>query len=142
MFESLKKGLFQKRDGLDDHGPSTHFDSTRNQGLTPLELAQLVLSDVVRRNAIPSNWLEVESWEVALRPNLKQIHIQLVMQRWSDQLLHYSAALQQQFLAGLDYFEPAVDHANYVVSWRFSETCEMPSALVPEGISWHVASHR
>jgi hypothetical protein len=142
MFEALKKGLLPKIGRIVDDEPSTNFDTTRHESLSRPELAQLVLSDTVRRNGIPKDWLEVECFEVVLRPGLKQTHLQLVMQRWSDHLLHYSAALQQQFLAGLDHFEPGVDHSVYIVSWRFASACVMPSALIPEGVAWHVSAHR
>jgi hypothetical protein len=105
-------------------------------------VAQLVLSDTVRRNGIPTDWLHVECHEVAIRPGLSKTHVHLVMQRWSDQLLHYCAAVQQQFVAGLDNFEPDVDHSEFVISWRFASDCVMPSALIPEGVAWHVAAHR
>jgi hypothetical protein len=142
MFEALKKGLMPKIGRVVDNEPSTNFDTTRNESLSRPELAQLVLSDTVHRNGIPRDWLEVECFEVVLRPGLKQTHLHLVMQRWSDQLLHYSAALQQQYLAGLDHFEPGVDHSFYIVSWRFASTCVMPSALIPDGVAWHVSAHR
>ena len=142
MFESLKKGLLPKIGKIGDNGPSTNYDTTRHESLDTLELAQLVLSDTVRRNGIPKDWLAVECLDVVLRPGVKQTHVQLVMQRWSDQLLRYSAALQQQFLAGLDHFEPGVDHSTYIVSWRFASACVMPSALIPEGVTWHVSAQR
>jgi hypothetical protein len=142
MFESLKKGLLPRLGNIDDNGPSTSFDTTRHERLDTLELTQLVLSDTLRRNEIPKDWLTVECLEVELRPGLTQTHVQLVMQRWSDQLLHYCAAIQQQFLAGLDHFEPSVDHSGYIVSWRFANSCVMPSALIPEGVAWHVSAHR
>lgn len=140
MFDFFKKATMSGADGLDSEGSSTHFHSTRREGLQPLELANLVLSDTVYRNGIPKGWLRVEC--LALDPQLesKEIHVQLVMQRWSDQLLRYSAALQQQFLAGLDHFEPGVNHSQFVVSWRFADTCAMPSPHIPEGVSWYVAA--
>lgn len=142
MFESFKKGLLPKQDRVDEAGPSTSFDTTRHDRLGTLELARLALSDMVSRNGIPKDWLEVECYEGNLRPGLRQMHLHIVMQRWSDHLQHYSAALQQQFIAGLDHFEPGVDHSTYIVSWRFSKACVMPSALIPEGVAWHVSAHR
>jgi hypothetical protein len=62
------------------------------------------------------------------------------MQRWRAQLLHYGAALQPQFIAGLDHFEPDIDHSSFVVSWRFSSACVITSALIPEGVNWYVSA--
>jgi len=140
MFDFFKKVTKSSADDLSGKGASTHFHSTRREGLQPLELANLVLSDTVNRNGIPKGWLQVEF--LTLDPQLEgvEVHLQLVMRRWSEQLLRYSAALQQQFLAGLDHFEPNVDHSNFVISWRFEEGCAMPSALIPEGVAWYVSA--
>jgi hypothetical protein len=140
MFESFKKGLFATPGGIADKGPSTYIDTTRHESLNTMELAQLVLVDLVSRNRIPKDWLQVECFDVDLRPGFKRTCLQLVMQRWSAQLLHYSAALQLQFIAGLDHFEPGIDHSSYVVSWRFSSACVMPSPFIPEGVAWHVSA--
>jgi hypothetical protein len=142
MFDFLKKGMTLKRQSDGNEESPTHFHSTRNENMSTEELAQLVLLDTVNRNGIPRDWLRVECLEVTHRSGLKQTQLQLVMRRWSDQLLHYSAALQQQFLAGLDHFEPGVDHSSFAVSWYFAKDCAMPSALIPEDVAWHVSSHR
>jgi len=140
MFDFFRKDPAVRQDAGDSESPSTQFHSTRREALHPLELAKLVLSDTVQRNGIPKGWLQVECLDVAPQPDTKETHLQLVIQRWSDQLLRFSAALQQQFLAGLDHFEPNVDHSNYVVSWRFSPDCAMPTPLIPEGVAWYVSA--
>ena len=142
MFGFLKKDSPLKPEVYDETRVRTHFDSTHRQSLSTLELARLTLSDTMQRNGIPKDWIRVECFEVAHRPGLKETHMQLFIERWSEQLLHYSAALQQQFVAGLNHFEPGVDHSNIVISWRFAADCAMPSALIPEGIAWHVSAHR
>jgi hypothetical protein len=139
MFDFFKKGPAPSN--AVDAGGSTHFHSTQRESVHTLELAKVVLADTLKRNGIPKGWVQVECLDIVLRPGLKGTQLQLVMQRWSEQLLHYSAALQLQFLAGLDHFEPGVDHSGYTVSWRFSNTCVMPSALIPEGVAWYVSSH-
>jgi hypothetical protein len=63
------------------------------------------------------------------------------MNRWSEQLLRYSAAFQQQFLDKLSHFDPSIDHSQHIVSWRFSDSCELPSAVIPYGVAWHVSNH-
>ena len=140
MFDFFKKATLSSADSLDGAGASTHFHSTRREGLQPLELANLVLSDTVNRNGIPKGWLQVECLDIDPQLETQEIHLQLVMRRWSEQLLRYSAALQQQFIAGLDHFEPNVDHSHFVVSWRFAQDCALPSALIPECVAWYVAA--
>jgi hypothetical protein len=141
MFSFFKSESVSKHKGDAEAQPSTHFHSTRSDSPNTLELARLVLSDTMRRNRIPKDWLRVECFDVVHRPGLKETHLQLVMQRWSEQLVHYSAAIQQQLVAGLDHFDPTIDHSGYVFSWRYNAGCALPSALIPEGVAWHVSAH-
>jgi hypothetical protein len=140
MFGFLKKEPPAQHEADVQAGTSTHFHSTRRDSLNTQELANLALSDMLRRNSIPKDWLRVECFDVVHRPNFIETHLQLVIQRWSERLLHYSAALQQQFEAGLNHFDPDGDHSRYIVSWRYAANCEMPSALIPEGVAWHVSA--
>jgi hypothetical protein len=141
MFSFFKFESLSKHKGDAEAQQSTHFHSTRSDSPNTLELATLVLSDTMRRNRIPKDWLRVECFDVVRRPDLKETHLQLVMQRWSEQLVHYSAAIQQQLVAGLDHFEPSINHSGYVFSWRYASDCVLPSALIPEGVAWHVSAH-
>ena len=142
MFDFLKIKRQQPHENTDDEVEPTQFYSTQRQNQSTEDLAKLVLSEVMRKNGIPRDWLFVESFEVEHRPGLKETHLQLVIERWSEPLLRYSTALQKQLLAGLDHFEPGVAHSKYVFSWRFSKDCAVPYASIPEGISWHVSTHR
>ena len=140
MFDFFKKASVANTESPAGDAASTHFHSTQREGLQVLELANLVLSDTVSRNGVPKGWLRVERLDLDPQLESQEIHLQLVMLRWSEQLLRYIAALQQQFLVGLDHFHPEGERSKFVVSWRFDEGCAMPSALIPEGVAWYVSA--
>ena len=141
MFSFFKFESVSKHQGEAEAQPSTQFHSTLSDSLNTLDLARLVLSDTMQRNRIPKDWLRVECFDVVHRPGLKETHLQLVVQRWSEQLVHYSAAIQQQLVSGLVHFDPKSDPSGYIFSWRYDADCALPSALIPEGVAWHVSAH-
>lgn len=111
------------------NGTPQHSDIRR-------ELIRVVLKDTLRLHGIPLGWLACEVIFIARSPSEEQLHIQLVLIKWNEQLLRYAAALQQQLLLGLDRFDPSVDHSKYIFSWRFAPDCDCPFPLMPEPTSW------
>jgi hypothetical protein len=120
---------------------ATQFNSTTRDLPNFQEVAELVLASALDTYGIPKDWLNVEFFEIKRGPGLKEKHLHFIMNRWSDQLLRYSAGFQQQFLANLSHLDPGVNHSLYVVSWRFSDSCELPSSMIPDGVAWHVSTH-
>jgi hypothetical protein len=137
MFEFLKSKSIDARAQED---VAEHFDSTQLAEPSRAEIADAVLKDVLRKHAIPSAWVSCEARELPLGYQKIQVQIQLVINRWSEQLMRYTGALQQQFLDALDDFEPHIDHSTYAVVWRFSASCNMPFPTIPENVKWYVSA--
>jgi hypothetical protein len=121
-------------------GIATQFNSTTRDGPNIQEVAELVLASALDTYGIPKDWIRIEFFEIKRGPSLKEMHLHFIMNRWSDQLQRYSAAFQQQFLAKLSQFDRSFNHSLHVVSWRFSDSCELPSAMIPDGVAWHVSN--
>lgn len=100
------------------------------------ELIQVVLKDTLRLHGIPSSWMTCEVIINSRSPGDEELHIQLVVMKWKEQLMRYAPALQQQLLLGLDRFDPSVDHSKYIVSWRFSPDCGYPFTRMPDPKFW------
>jgi len=100
------------------------------------ELIRVVLKDTMRLHGIPLDWLACEPIVVPRSNRADVVNIQLVVMRWSDKLMQFALALEQQLLLGLDRFDPAVDHSGYVVSWRFSPACGNPVTHMPNPKYW------
>jgi len=100
------------------------------------ELIRVVLKDTLRQQSIPYEWIGCEISNIATGTADEQFHIQLVVMKWSELLMRYAMALQKQLLRGLDRFDPAVDHSNYVFSWRFAPDCGCPFTVMPPPLLW------
>ena len=100
------------------------------------ELIRVVLKDTLRLHGIPPGWLACEVFIITRPPSAEELHIQLVVMKWNEQLLRYAPTLQQQLLLGLDRFDPSIDHSGYIVSWRFSPDCGCPFTRMPDPKSW------
>lgn len=100
------------------------------------ELIRVVLKDTLRLHGVPTGWLACEVIIIPRTLGEEELHIQLVILKWNEQLLRYANALQQQLLLGLDRFDPAADHSKYMVSWRFAPDCGCPFSWMPEPKFW------
>jgi hypothetical protein len=101
------------------------------------ELVRIVLTDTLRRNGIPSDWLACEAHTVADGPHGEELHIQLVLMHWNELLLRYARALELQLLRGLDRYEPTVDHTKKcTITWRISPDCGCPFSVMPPSVVW------
>ena len=140
MFEFLKRNPIQPQNPTLETSISTRLNSTQQVGGVQDDVIGVVLKDLLRMHGVPANWLTFEVNYLARGPGLAEVQIQLLIMRWSEQLLRYSAALQDQLLTGLDRFEPHVDHSKYVVVWRFSKECDLPFSAIPAQVKWHVST--
>lgn len=130
MFEFLKQKPPQHLDTslMQPSAQPPHTDLRR-------ELIRVVLKDTLRRHGIPFHWLACEVI-ISRAPGEEEMHIQLVILKWHDQLLQHAQALQQQLLLGLDRFDPSVDHSKYIISWRLSPDCDCPVRDMPAPGFW------
>lgn len=135
MFEFLKS----KRP-KDESAPSAPIsvlpDSSSQHNDVRRELIRVVLKDTLRLHGVPFGLLACEVIIVARAPGEDELHIQLVMMKWNEQLLRYASALQQQLRLGLDRFDPSIDHSRYIFSWRLSPDCGCPFPFMPDPRSW------
>lgn len=143
MFKFLKTG--RKNQGqagsLTAEPPSSQpsapaLDGSPQNATGGRELSRVVLRDTLRVNGIPTDWISCES---AYRPPGRSdgsLLIQMVIRRWHEGLMTYGPLLQQQFLQGLQRFDPMSDHSQHVVVWKFSPTCGYPGTAMPDAEFW------
>ena len=154
-------GLGQERGSPphDAKGLSTPPANTQNTQNTQQhsdvqrELVRVVLKDTLRQHGIPSSWIGCEVTVLSRRvvaaagvvttSNAKQapvtretLFVHLIVMKWNDALVRFAPAFQQQLMLALDRFEPAVDHSNYAVSWRFSPQSGCPYTQMPDPLFW------
>jgi hypothetical protein len=136
MFAFFKRKRIQSEDARSSIPPSVAPLHSQSHSHVQRELVRVVLKDTLRQHGIPLSWLACEVFTISRSPGHDELHVQLRVMQWSEDLLHYAPALQQQLLLGLDRFDPSVDHSNYVISWRFAATCGFPLTAMPAPSFW------
>jgi hypothetical protein len=117
-------------------GSESQFPETMQHTSTQRELIRVVLKDTLRLNGIPAGLI---GCEVTVAPRLttkEQLSVHLIMLKWNETVLRYAPVIQQELIKNLDRFDPAVNHASYIFSWRFAAECECPYKTMPEPASW------
>jgi len=136
MFEFMKRAAAREKPPSSASAHSTQFDSTRQEGSLQSELIRAALNDTLRLNGIPLDMVQPETQLRLDAGSGAKFMVALVVTRWSEALVHYAPALARQVLAGLDHYEPQVDHSDYLVSWRFAKDCACPHESIPANVSW------
>jgi hypothetical protein len=113
--------------------------TTRQHNDIQRELVRVVLKDTLRAHGIPGDWLTCAVTAMSGRARGEDILVRLVVLKWHEPLLKYMPALQRQLIAGLDRFEPSIDHSQYIFSWQFAPDCGCPHTHMPEAGAWSLA---
>ena len=136
MFKFFRLGRNKKTQPVDSKPDSVARANTHHHTLVQRELVKVVLMDTLRQHGIPAGWIGCDVTVMSHRTKDDKLLIHLNIMKWNEALLRYAPALQRQFMQGLDRFDPAVDHANYAISWRFSPQCECPFTTLPNPQFW------
>ena len=136
MFGFLKSKQAESNIQPGAHPVTASLNSMQQQSNLRRELIRVVLKDTLRLQGIPLGWIACEVILIPRAPGEDELHIQLIVMKWNEQLLRYASALQQQLLLGLDRFDPQVDHSKYIVSWRFAADCACPFSKMPDPGVW------
>ena len=100
------------------------------------ELIRVVLKNTLRLHGIAPEWLTCDVFSVPRAGGQDELHIQLVIKTWNEQLLRYAYAFEAQLRHELNRFDPSTDHSDCAVSWRFSSACRCPLQTMPEPAAW------
>ena len=118
-------------------GADSVFPETMQHTSTQRELIRVVLKDTLRLNGIPSGLIGCEVTVASRLTTKEQLSVHLIMLKWNEAVLRYAPVIQQELIKNLDRFDPAVNHANYVFSWRFAAECECPYKTMPDPATWN-----
>ena len=146
MFEFLKIGRKQQDRGsgsaVEAHSQpaSSVPQSIKQHTATQRELVRVVLRDTLRLNGIPPEWVGCETLMRSRKTGDVVLLIQLLIHQWHEGLLHYAPLIQQQLLQALQHFDPATDHSQHTVVWKFSPACKCPHTAMPDPSYWAEAT--
>lgn len=114
-------------------------DSKRALNAHQKELMPIVLKFIMRQCGIPPGWIKCgEIFEI--RKNGKPTPcVQLVVKHWDVRLFQYAEAMEDRLIKGLDLFETAVDHSDYMFSWTVGLEARQGDQSMPSPQVWSQA---
>jgi hypothetical protein len=100
------------------------------------QLVQVLLRDCLRKNGIPTGWVECQMMVVSSRSRGPGMYVRLVMRHWDLRLLTYAHAFEAQLLAAITQFEPEASTWLQGISWDFDVGNTCPYLDMPEPAFW------
>lgn len=112
--------------------------NTRQHSDIQRELVRVVLKDLLRQNGIPAAWIDCEVSAGSANARGSDVVVTLIVCKWHELLPRYLPLVQRNLVAGLDRFEPSIDHSNYTMHWAFAQDCGYPHTDMPSSAIWSV----
>lgn len=103
---------------------------------TRRQLVQTLLRECLRRNGIPTGWIECQMLIVNSRSRGPGMYARLVLRHWDPRLLTYAYAFQKELLAAIGQFEPQSSTWLHGVSWEFNVGDSCPYPDMPDPAIW------
>ena len=113
------------------------MNDTMQHTSTQRELVRVVLKDTLRLNGIPPGTIGCEVTVMSRKTAREELFVHLIILKWNEAVLRYAPVIQQELIKNLDRFDPEVNHANYIFSWRFAAECEYPFKSMPAPEFWN-----
>lgn len=136
MLKFLGLGRSKPAPAADSVPSAESVPNTRQHSDIQRELVRVVLKDCLRQNGIPVSWVGCEVTALSSHARGEELFVRLVVLKWDDRLAMFLPALQKQLVAGLDRFEPSIDHSTYAMSWQFAADCGCPHLALPAPSTW------
>lgn len=103
---------------------------------TQKEVIRTAWRETLGFHGIPADWLSLEVIGVTHRGEVDDIHIQLIIKKWSEALLRYGYALEQKLLSRINWYLPNQTKFSFTVSWRYEKNCQCPHLDMPNNKYW------
>jgi hypothetical protein len=119
-----------------DTRDSQHTIEDNSDNGTRRQLVQTLLRECLRRNGIPTGWIECQMLVVNSRSRGPGMYARLVLRHWDPRLLTYAYAFQKELLAAVSQFEPQSSTWLHGVSWEFNVGDSCPYPDMPDPAIW------
>lgn len=141
---SLMKKLFRAADSKAAEGASqfqesraqTTLEQTRSRNAPHRDLVKVVLRETMRRNGIPSDWIECRALSVLTRQHKQGMHVQFLVLKADHQLLQWVHAFQESFWEQILRTDPSARDWLFSVGWEFYGKSVQGFNVMPDPHSW------
>lgn len=118
---------------------TTNNEEAASRNAPRRELVQVILRDTMRQHGIPSDWIECRILSTVNSSGVAGMHVNFVVKRAHERLLHYVFAFQDSFERELARFEPRSKEWMLSLGWEFQHYKPGTEGM-PDPGSWARAS--
>ena len=106
------------------------------------QLILLLLRDLMRRQGMPSAWIELQMLVVTSASRGEGLYVRLILKHWDARLVNHAQAFQNELLADIARFEPHFDTWMRGISWQLEMTASCPFTQLPGKAYWEAPAKR
>lgn len=106
------------------------------------QLILVLLRDLMRRQGMPSAWIELQMLVVSSASRGEGLYVRLILKHWDARLINHAQAFQNELLAEIARFEPHFDTWMRGISWQLEMTASCPYTQLPGKAFWEVPAKR
>lgn len=139
LFRTPTSGSTQASSALLNKAPNPGSPSTIQEGSENAirrQLVQVLLRDVIRKNGIPPQWIDLQMLVVSSSSRGAGLYVRLVIKRWDQRLMNYAQALQNELLTDITRFEPQASQWLHGISWQLEMADSCPYTTLPDKAFW------
>lgn len=114
--------------------PATIEDNSDNA--MRRQLVQLLMRNVLRRHAIPPQWLECQMLVVSSRSRGTGLYARLTIKHWDERLMNHAQAFQRALQTDIAHFDPKASNWLHGISWALDMGDSCPYTSLPDKAFW------
>lgn len=114
----------------------TTLEQTKSRNAPHRELVKVVLRETMRRNGIPSDWIECRALSVLTRQHKQGMHVQFLVLKADHQLLQWVHAFQESFWEQILRTDPSARDWLFSVGWEFYGQSVQGFSVLPDPQTW------
>lgn len=111
---------------------------TAQQDRTRHAIAAMALRDVLKKHAIPTDWIACEVLAGHTRDRVRGLHVRLVVKDGQPELLPYTVSIQRAVLARLIRIDPLSPSWMASLSWRYDVVDDCACPPLPVQRNWEI----
>ena len=100
------------------------------------QLVQVLTRDLMRKQGLPSDWIECRLLVVNTTSKGAGLYVHLVLKHWDQRLINHTLAFQNTLLQDISRFEPRASDWLHGISWQMEFGDQCPHTTLPGRGFW------
>jgi hypothetical protein len=145
LIKKLFRGAEEQKDSAtsvrsthfaESQSSQTSLEKTKSRNAPRRDLVKLALRETMRKNGIPSDWMDCRALSVLTKSHKSGMHVQFLVRKGDHQLLDWVHAFQESFWDQVLRTDPTAKDWLFSVGWEFYGRSVQGFNVMPDPTSW------